>query len=66
MAWDPKISLDSDSPRTIGLGVKPLPGWRRRHTCSPYHCFARDAFTRHDHALLIDLIGGMSRANLNT
>src|SRR6202045_2501225 len=54
LTWCTGISLHSDSVRTIGLGIRLLPNWRRRRTCSPYHCFARDAFTRNDHALLID------------
>src|SRR6266436_2827853 len=27
ITWNSRLSLDSESPRTVGLGIQPLPGW---------------------------------------
>src|SRR5580704_15476311 len=61
MSWHREVVLDLHPTRAIRLCLEPLARGRWRHTRSPYHGLAEDAFTRHDDALLVDLTGPMSQ-----
>src|SRR5580704_6723325 len=66
MSWHGKVVLDADAAGAIRLDLQPLARQRWRHTRSPDHSLAEDALTRHDDAVLVDLIDPLPQPYLHT
>src|SRR5262249_11000337 len=65
MSGHSEILLDAHSSGAVRFRLEPLGGGRRSYPRGPYHRVARDAFTRYDHARIVDVFNAATQQYLH-